>query len=107
MVGDITPIDKIPKAEKQRRERDTMIYFETEMLGKYEEGSQGKRLRALWEEYEAGETEEAKFVKDVDKIELLLQMVEYEKRGEGKLDLGEFIWVGESRQLVESQVTWF
>ena len=93
IVGDITPMDKVPKAEKERRERATMEYFEKDVLGGYDGGAQGRMLRALWEEYEAAETKEAQFVKDVDKVELLLQMVDYERRGEGELDLGEFAWV--------------
>ena len=38
------------------------------------------------EEYEAGVKEEAKFVKDVDQLELAWQMEEYEKSGNGQLD---------------------
>ena len=38
---------------------------------------------------------------DVVKMELLLQMVEYERRGEGKLDLGEILGVAEKIELEE------
>ena len=68
-----------------------MEWVGTNGLGGYDGGWQGEKLQNLWEEYEKGETEEAKFVKDVDKLELILQMVEYERRGKGKLDLDEFI----------------
>ena len=34
----------------------------------------------LWNEYENGITPEAKFVKDLDKLEMLLQADHYEKR---------------------------
>jgi putative hydrolase of HD superfamily len=37
----------------------------------------------------------------VDKMELLLQMVEYERRAEGRLDLGEFSRVAERVVLPE------
>lgn len=37
------------------------------------------RLMALWEEYEARETVDAIFVKDLDMFELGLQAVEYER----------------------------
>lgn len=37
------------------------------------------RIRELWHEYEAAETKEAKFVKDLDRFELGLQAVEYEQ----------------------------
>jgi putative hydrolase of HD superfamily len=46
-------------------------------------------------------TLESKFVHDVDKIELILQMVEYEKEHEFKLDLGEFSWVATRIELEE------
>ncbi len=36
------------------------------------------RIKALWEEYEARETPESKFVKDLDLYELCQQAVEYE-----------------------------
>jgi len=39
-----------------------------------------RRIEALWQEYEAGKTAEAKFVKDLDRIEMALQASEYEKR---------------------------
>lgn len=41
----------------------------------------GPRIKALWHEYEENATAEAKFVKDLDKLELGLQAAEYE-RGE-------------------------
>lgn len=36
------------------------------------------RLKSLWDEYEARETAESKFVKDLDLYELCVQAVEYE-----------------------------
>lgn len=39
---------------------------------------QSLRLKSLWEEYEARETPESKFVKDLDLFELAVQGVEYE-----------------------------
>lgn len=36
------------------------------------------RLKSLWDEYEARETPESKFVKDLDLYELCVQAVEYE-----------------------------
>lgn len=61
----------------------------------------GTQIRSAWEEYEEGETLESKFVHDVDKLELVLQMVEYERRGEGKVDLGEFVRVANGIRLEE------
>lgn len=103
LVGDITPKDQVPKEEKARREADTMEYLcgEKGLLGKWAQGEQGRSVQAIFDEYEESKTLESLFVHDVDKIELLLQMVEYEKRGEGKLDLGEFSWVAQKVQLEE------
>ncbi len=103
LVGDITPVDGVPKVEKGRREAATMEFLcgGEGMLGKWGKGEQGMGIQAIFEEYEASETPESLFVHDVDKVELLLQMVEYEKRGEGKLDLGEFSRVAQNVKLEE------
>jgi len=45
-------------------------------------------IKGLWYEYENGETNEAKLVKDFDKIEMIMQALEYEEQ-QGK-DLSEF-----------------
>lgn len=93
LVGDITPVDGVAKSEKNRRESTTMDYFTSSLLSKVNNGMTGKEIRDVWQEYEDGVTDESKFVHDVDKIELVLQMVEYEKVNNRKLDLGEFSWV--------------
>ncbi|MCJ1479369.1 hypothetical protein MMC13_008054 [Lambiella insularis] len=102
LVGDITPVDNVSKKEKCRRETTSMHYLTTHLLGKVERGGKeaGNDMRKIWQEYEDNKTLEAKFVHDVDKLELVLQMVEYEKRY-GKLDLGEFAWVAEKIVLKE------
>ena len=101
LVGDITPQDNIPKEEKNRREGTTMDYLTGTLLGGVHGGVQGQGMREVWQEYEDSKTLEAKFVHDVDKMELLLQMVEYEKRGQGTLDLGEFLGVAQGIELEE------
>ncbi|KAJ2896031.1 hypothetical protein MKZ38_005916 [Zalerion maritima] len=92
LVGDITPVDDVSKPEKNRRESETIEYISKRLLGSVYGGVPGEQIQAIWQEYEDSKTDEAIFVHDVDKIELLLQMVEYEKRG-GGLDLGEFAYV--------------
>ena len=42
--------------------------------------------RALWEEFEAGRTREAKLTRIADKLEMLLQAYEYERTGYRNLD---------------------
>ncbi|KAK4927951.1 hypothetical protein LTR66_016256 [Elasticomyces elasticus] len=67
LVGDLTPVDGVPKHEKNRREGATMDWIADGLLGKYNGGVNGRELREAWQEYEDGTTEESKFVHDVDK----------------------------------------
>ena len=101
LVGDITPVDKnVTKAEKARREAATMDYIEQTLLRNVPGGAiSGPEIRRIFQEYEDGETLESKFVHDVDKIELLLQMVEYER--EHGQDLSEFAHVANRITLPE------
>ena len=103
LVGDITPIDKIPKEEKSRRETTTMQYFTTKLLGATKNGmaTAGENIMSLWQEYEDSKTLESKFVHDVDKLDLLLQMVEYEREHKQQKDLGEFCHVAKRIELAE------
>jgi putative hydrolases of HD superfamily len=71
-----------------------MDYFTNSLLGKVNGGITGKEINDIWREYEDSETLESKFVHDVDKINLVLQIVDYERAHEHKLDLGDFSWVG-------------
>ena len=103
LVGDITPADGVPKSEKSRREAVTMTYLTKTLLGHVNDGAQGRHIREIWDEYEDGRTLESQFVHDVDKIELLLQMVEYERAYEGRIHLDEFLEVGHRVVLPEMQ----
>lgn len=103
LVGDITPVDGVSKKEKSRRETETMDYICTSLLGSVDGGQQAKEIRAVWQEYEDSETLESHFVHDVDKMELLLQMVEYERSHQGRIDLGEFSRVAKRIVLPEVQ----
>ncbi|KAI0685906.1 HD domain-containing protein [Cytidiella melzeri] len=75
-VGDITPREGIPKSEKQRLEAEAMHNFVHEML---HNSPTAQRIEHLWQEYETGETPEARFVKDLDRFEMASQAFEYEK----------------------------
>jgi putative hydrolase of HD superfamily len=102
LVGDITPVDKsVSKTEKSRRESTTMEYFAENLLGNVDGGIPGSELKDLWQEYEDGETLESRYVHGIDKLELLLQMLEYEKSHGGKLDLGNFTWVQDKIEVPE------
>lgn len=87
LVGDITPYDGISAGEKHRREREAMERLAA-MLG-------GDEVLRLWEEYGAAATPEARFVKDLDRLETVLQAAEYEESR--SVDLAEFREMGERR----------
>ncbi|KAF4511672.1 hypothetical protein G6O67_003445 [Ophiocordyceps sinensis] len=103
LVGDITPVDGVAKPEKNRREAQTMDFLTRDLLGAVDGGAAGAELRAIWQEYEDSKTLDSHFVHDVDKMELLLQMLEYEKRGNGAIDLGEFAYVAGAMVVPETR----
>lgn len=104
LVGDITPVDKeVTKAEKARREADVMDYITETLLGKIPGGAlSAQEIKRVFQEYEDNVTLEAQFVHDIDKMELLLQMVEYERAH--NVDLSEFERVANRVQLPEIKV---
>ncbi|CAO1623177.1 unnamed protein product [Parajaminaea phylloscopi] len=75
-VGDLTPLDKVPKEEKVRREAEALAYLVHDLLGS---SPAALRIEALWHEYEERETLESQLVKDLDRFELILQATEYER----------------------------
>ncbi|KAK2777114.1 hydrolase-HD superfamily protein [Colletotrichum kahawae] len=87
LVGDLTPMSGVSREEKGRREMSTIDYFASIA------GPSGAFIRELWHEFEAAETPESRIAQDLDKVELLLQFVEYEEEGKGGIDLGEFAGV--------------
>ncbi|ODN75204.1 hypothetical protein L202_06401 [Cryptococcus amylolentus CBS 6039] len=78
-VGDITPVEGVPVEVKHQLEEQAMDSFLNEMLGSEGNKEAKERFRSLFEEYEARETPESKLVKDLDRLELALQAVEYER----------------------------
>jgi putative hydrolases of HD superfamily len=102
LVGDITPVDGVPKPEKNRREASTMEYLTGPLLRNVPGGlATGEEIKAIWQEYEDSKTIDSHYVHDIDKLELLLQMIEYEKAAKGRVDLREFAYVAEKMQLPE------
>ena len=100
VVGDITPFSGVSWDEKGRRETATIEYIANRWSGPYT-----AEIKELWHEFEAAESPEAQFAQDIDKIELLLQAVEYERNNEKQKDLGEFM--GVARKLrSEAGKTW-
>lgn len=77
-VGDITPADGVPREEKHRRERVAMAGLLAERPD----------LLAVWEEAEAGESPEARFLKTVDRMDMGVQGRRYMSQG---VDVSEFL----------------
>lgn len=63
-------------------------------------------LESLWEEYEERKTKEARLVRDIDVYERLLQAKEYEVRGRGEKDLGDFFVQWEEMITTPEIKTW-
>ncbi|KAJ0985822.1 hypothetical protein J5N97_004178 [Dioscorea zingiberensis] len=84
IVGDITPSDGVPKEEKSRLEQAALNEM-CEVLGG---GLRADEIKELWAEYENNSSPEANLVKDFDKVEMILQALEYEM-AHGKI-LDEF-----------------
>ena len=97
-------MDIITKSEKSRRESTTIDFLANKVLAGVP-GHGSTELEAIWNEFEAGETEEAKFAQDLDKFEMLLQAVEYERLMAGEKDLSSFISVIDKIKLPEVK-TW-
>ena len=74
-IGDITPVDGVPVGEKVIMEREAL----NAMLHSIPHGS---RIRDLWEEFEAGETTEARFTRVCDKLDMGLQAIAYSEESE-------------------------
>ena len=80
VAGDITPHCGVSREEKEKLEREGLARM-CSFLPK----ETGEEISRLWEEYEAGESEEAKICHEIDKLEMVLQAHEYEKNGSRKL----------------------
>lgn len=69
-AGDYTPYDNITKEDKHIKEKEAVkkviesLDFDNDFLN-------------LWEEYEKRESKEAKFIKNIDELEFLLQASSY------------------------------
>jgi len=92
---------EIEKEEKEKLEREAV-----EKLS----GLLGEELGEIWMEYEERETDEAKFVKDMDMIDMCLQALKYEKQGrydpdEENEDFQEYEHLDEFFATTESRIT--
>ena len=101
-VGDITPHCGVSDQSKYEMELNTMNEIRT-MLGCTMGGDE---IVNLWKEYEAGVTEEAKLLKDLDKLEMILQAQEYEAEGSHEQSLDQFFNSTEGKWRTEIGKAW-
>lgn len=76
ITTDITPDSHITPKEKHNMEEKAMQQIRSMLNG----NPFADEAVELWREYAADSTPEANFVKDLDKAELIFQVVEYENR---------------------------
>jgi len=80
-AGDITPVDGVPKEEKLRLERAAI---ERSLEGLPD----AAWFLAQWEDFEQGSSPEARFVRELDRLEMGLEAALY--ASEGYAGMGEF-----------------
>lgn len=124
LAGDIAPSDGISKAEKHRMETEALAAMRSALAPSSssstaadvgETPAVSREILALWTEYEAGATPEARLLKDMDKVEMILQALEYEDASAGPsdqpdrpkpLDLAEFFSSVEGRLQTRTGQRW-
>jgi len=84
--------------EKQRKENEALH----EILSLLPKEIKDKYAK-LWEEIVKRETPESKLLKELDKLEFLIQAAEYEKEGYDKEKL-EFSWKNEKKNIKDSDL---
>ncbi len=89
MVGDITPHDGMTREEKQRIEKEGLIEL-------FHDIPDAQTYLGLWMEYEEQERVEARIVKDLDKLEMVMSAIEYQEK-HPDIDLSEFWEEGEGQ----------
>lgn len=80
-AGDITPVDGVSADDKHALELASL----ERVLGGLPAGDE---LRLLWEDFEEGSSPEARFVRQLDRLEMGLQAAVY--RAEGSIRMQEF-----------------
>ena len=84
ITGDLTPLKKTRGSKKKENEAMNQI------LSLLPE-EQREEYLAIWNEYQRGETREAKAVRQIDKLEMALQAKEYENTRLPRQDLKRFM----------------
>eukprot|EP01029_Cantina_marsupialis_P020550 TRINITY_DN48222_c0_g1_i1.p1 TRINITY_DN48222_c0_g1~~TRINITY_DN48222_c0_g1_i1.p1 ORF type:complete len:218 (+),score=8.72 TRINITY_DN48222_c0_g1_i1:94-747(+) len=100
IVGDITPFCGISPEDKHEMESNAIL----ELTKDLPDASKNK-LISLFNEYNEGQTSTAKFAKDLDKLEMILQTREYEMMLD--IDLDSFFDTVDGRLKHEHFEAWF
>lgn len=74
-VGDLIPQDQISPQSKYEQEQQAVHQIFDNLPG-------GKAYILLWDEFEAGVSPEARFVRQMDRLEMAMQACLYEHQGE-------------------------
>jgi putative hydrolase of HD superfamily len=83
-TGDVTPLDGVSAADKHARERVALSALCAALPP-----DRGAALLRVWEAYEAQGDPEARFVRQLDRLDMAIQAVAYGARH--GLDLAEFV----------------
>lgn len=73
-AGDLTPSDAASAEEKRRLEAEAVVQIFGKLPG-------GEEFIRLWQEYEEQSSPEARFVKELDRLEMALQASVYARQG--------------------------
>jgi putative hydrolase of HD superfamily len=73
-AGDIIPGDGVSNEEKHQREAEAVRHILSRL-------PDGQRHIDLWDEFEAGISAEARFVRQIDRLEMGLQAAVYQRQG--------------------------
>lgn len=87
LIGDICPEDNVSKADKQQLEQKALDQL-VSLLEK--SGADSQYMVDCLHEYEKRQSREAKAVKDLDLLDMIVQADEYETRYGTTMDLSDF-----------------
>ncbi|MEF8832533.1 MAG: HD domain-containing protein [Candidatus Thermoplasmatota archaeon] len=88
-TGDLTPHDYDTEKEKFEMEKKAV----ESIFNKFDDETS---IVGLWKEFEIEKSQEAKIARDIDKLEMILQALEYREEYPDK-DLSEFIHEGKKK----------
>jgi putative hydrolase of HD superfamily len=79
IVGDLTPRDNVMESQKHEAEAAAFDQIVQHV-------QDGEYFKELWDDFESNKSPEARVVKRIDKMDMLIQAYLYEKKYELRLD---------------------